>query len=196
MGGFNAACAQHKIKPAALATTPGTTSLEVEPAARMVTAANSQAVVMGLGSLASPHFVRALRKAGYSGVILGLSVSLNAQSILDMGGLAAGIWSSIVVPSPFATKFEIVRRYQADMLSSGFKQSSLPSMETYIDAAVLAEGLRRSGASPNRASLVRALNGFSDFDVGGVHVSYSNTSREGSRFVDVAVLDQNGSYRT
>jgi branched-chain amino acid transport system substrate-binding protein len=63
-----------------------------------------------------------------------------------MGDLAKGLGFVIVVPSPYSTKFEIVRRYQADMLASGVKEFSLPSLEGYIDAAVLAEGMRRAAA--------------------------------------------------
>ena len=108
---------KHQLKPTVIATTPGTTSPEVEPAAQEIAKAAPQVVVMGLGAGTAPLFVRALRQAGSTSTIYGLSIAMNAQNIRDMGDLARGLGFSIVVPSPFATKNEIVRRYQADPAS-------------------------------------------------------------------------------
>ena len=109
-----------------------------------------------------------------------------------MGDLAHGLGFAIVVPSPFATKFEIVRRYQADMLASGAKDFSLPSLEGYMDAYVLAEGLRRAGPSPTRAAVLAGLERIEAFDLGGVKINFGPRNREGNQFVDVAVMSANG----
>ena len=109
-----------------------------------------------------------------------------------MGDLAHGLGFAIVVPSPFATKFEIVRRYQADMLASGAKDFSLPSLEGYMDAYVLAEGLRRAGPSPTRAAVLAGLERIEGFDLGGVKINFGPRNREGNQFVDVAVMSANG----
>ena len=55
--------AKHNLKPVAIATTPNTTSTEVEPAAAEIAKAAPQLVIMGLGAT-MPHFVKAARKAG------------------------------------------------------------------------------------------------------------------------------------
>jgi len=109
-----------------------------------------------------------------------------------MGGHARGIGVATVVPSPFATKYEFVRRYQADMLASGFKEFSLPSLEGYLDAAVLAEGLRRAGPSPTRASVIAGLERIESYDLGGVKINFGHGNREGNQFVDVAVIGADG----
>jgi branched-chain amino acid transport system substrate-binding protein len=194
LAAFNAACDKHQIKPAVIATTPSTTSPEVEPAAADIAKAAPQVVIMGLGAGTAPLFVRALRKAGGTSTVYGLSIAMSAQNIRDLGELSRGLGFSIIVPSPFATKFEIVRRYQADMEAAGSRDFSLPSLEGYADARVLAEGLRRAGANPTRASVIAALEKIESLDLGGLRVGYGKGVREGNRFVDVAVIGADGRF--
>ncbi|HSV60244.1 MAG TPA: ABC transporter substrate-binding protein [Variovorax sp.] len=184
-----ASLARHKLEPVVIATTPSTISLEVEPAAQAIAKAAPQVVITGLAGTA-PLFIRALRKAGGNSTVYGLSIM--ASSLTPLGDEARGIGFAIVVPSPFATRFELVRRYQADMEASGSKQFSLPSLEGYMDALVLAEGLRRAGPAPTRAALMAALAGIESFDLGGVKINFGRSNREGNQFVDVAVIGSNG----
>ena len=187
LAAFNAAIAKFNLKPAIIATTPGTTSPEVDPAAREIAKAAPQVVIMGLAGTA-PAFVRALRVAGGTSTIYGLSIGASATNNNSLGDASRGLGFSIVVPSPFASKYEIVRRYQADMQASGNTEYSLPSLEGYINARVLAEGLRRAGANPTRESLLAGLESIDTLDLGGLRIGYGKTKREGSNFVDVAVV--------
>ena len=189
LAGFKSALAKAKLEPAVIASTPSTTSMEVDAAAAKIAAAEPQIVIIGLAGTA-PAFVRALRKAGGKSSAYGLSIT--ASALGAMGDLAHGLGFAIVVPSPFATKFEIVRRYQADMLANGVKDFSLPSLEGYMDACVLAEGLRRAGPAPTRAALMAALASIESFDLGGVKINFGRSNREGNQFVDVAVIGSNG----
>lgn len=189
LAGFKAALAKAKIEPAVIASTPSTTSMEVDPAAKQIAEAAPQIVIIGLAGTA-PAFVRALRAAGGKSSAYGLSIT--AGSLGAMGELAHGLGFAMVVPSPFATKFEIVRRYQADMLANGSKEFSLPSLEGYMDAAVLAEGLRRAGPSPTRAAVIAGLEHIESYDLGGVKINFGRSNREGNQFVDVAVISANG----
>ena len=196
LAAFNAACERHKIKPAIIATTPSTISPEVEPAAKAIAEAAPQVVIMGLGAGTAPLFVRALRGAGSTSTIYGLSIAMSAANIRELGELSRGLGFSIIVPSPFATKYDIVRRYQTDMEAAGSKDFSLPSLEGYIDARVLAEGLRRAGANPTRASIVAGLDQIESLDLGGVRIGYGKGAREGNHFVDVAVIGSSGRFMT
>jgi ABC-type branched-subunit amino acid transport system substrate-binding protein len=189
LAGFKASLAKVKLEPAVIASTPGTTSMEVEPAARQIAEAAPQIVIVGLAGTA-PAFVRALRASGGKSTIYGLSIT--AGSLAALGELAHGVGFAIVVPSPLSTRFELVRRYQADMQASGSKDYSLPSLEGYIDAAVLAEGLRRAGPAPSRAAVIASLASIEGHDLGGVKISFGRNNREGNQFVDVAVISANG----
>ena len=189
LAGFKASLARVKLEPAVIASTPGTTSMEVDPAARQVAEAAPQIVIVGLAGTA-PAFVRALRATGGKSSVYGLSIT--AGSLAALGDLARGVGFAIVVPSPLSTRFEIVRRYQADMQASGFKEYSLPSLEGYMDACVLAEGLRRAGPAPTRASVIAGLAGIEGYDLGGVKINFGRNNREGNQFVDVAVISATG----
>ena len=189
LAAFKASLAKAKLEPAVIATTPNTTSMEVGPAAEAIAKAKPQVVVIGLAGTA-PVFMKALRDAGGNSSAYGLSIT--ASALAAMGDLARGLGFVIVVPSPYSTKFEIVRRYQADMVANGTKDFSLTSLEGYMNAAVLAEGLRRAGGSPTRASVLAAMASIENFDLGGVKINYGRTNREGGQFVDVAVIGSRG----
>ena len=195
LAAFNAATAKFNIKPDIIATTPGTTSPEVEPAAKAMAQAAPQVVLMGLAGTA-PAFVKALRAAGGSSTVYGLSVGASASNIQALDGLSRGLGFSLVVPSPYAQKYEIVRHYQTDMQASGRSDYSLPSLEGYINARVLAEGLRRAGAAPSRASLMSALESLTALDLGGMRIAFGPGRREGSAFVDVAVVGADARLKT
>ncbi|RZL90298.1 MAG: ABC transporter substrate-binding protein [Variovorax sp.] len=189
LAGFKASLAKVKLEPAVIASTPGTTSMEVEPAAKAIAEAAPQIVIVGLAGTA-PAFVRALRSVGGKSTVYGLSIT--AGSLASLGNLAHGVGFSMVVPSPMSTRFEIVRRYQADMQAAGAKDFSLPSLEGYMDACVLAEGLRRAGPAPTRAAVIAALERIEGYDLGGVKINFGRGNREGNQFVDVAVIGASG----
>lgn len=190
---FSATMASAKLQPAVVATTPSTVSPEVEPAAKTIAAAAPQAVIVGLAGT-TPAFVKAFRGAGGGSATYGLSIM--AGAVATMGELARGVGFAIVVPPPTATRYDVVRRYQRDMAAAGQKTLSLPSMEGYINASVLAEGLRRAGPAPSRARLIAALESVQGHDLGGMKLSFGPGNREGSQFVDVAVVGAGGRILT
>ena len=146
--------------------------------------------------------IKALKAAGYKGNIYlvnpkypelhGLKCYPSAASIKALGPQGRGVGSSILVPSPFAPKHAIVRRWQEDMAASGWSDYSLPSLEGYINARVAAEGLRRGGAGVTRESLIGALDRIEALDLGGLRVGFGKGNRIGDNFVDVAVIGQAG----
>ncbi len=110
LAAFKAATARHQWTPAVIATTPNTTSPEVEPAALEIARNAPQVVIMALAGTA-PSFVKALRSTGAASSIYGLSIGASAANLNLLASFSRGMGFSIVVPSPFSTKFEVVRRY-------------------------------------------------------------------------------------
>jgi branched-chain amino acid transport system substrate-binding protein len=195
--GFERSIAAHGLTPAVVATTPGTTSLQVEPAAMAVATAAPQVVIMVMAGVA-PRFVQALRKLdGGRTTIYGLSISINAENVRAMGEYGRGVGFSIIVPSPFVAKSDIVRRYQTDLRALGDEEHSLPALEGYINARVLVEGLRLAGPNATRETLIKALERIEALDLGGgMRIGYGRGNRVGSHFVDLAVIDAAGRIRT
>lgn len=188
---FERSMAAAKLTPAVIATTPGTTSAEVEPAADAIAKAAPQTVIMVLAGVA-PLFVKALRARGATSSIYGMSISASAANIAALGELGRGLGFAIVVPSPFAPKNDIVRRYQSDMAASGWTDYSLPTLEGYINARIVAEALRKTGPGVTREGLIAALERIESLDLGGIRIGYGPGNRNGSTFVDVAVIGPGG----
>lgn len=188
---FERSMAAAGLQPAVVATTPGTTSTEVEPAAQAIAKASPQAVIVVLAG-AAPLFIKSLRELRCSSSLYGLSIGASAGNIQLLGELSRGFGFAIIVPSPFAPKYEVVRRYQADMAASGWTDYSLPSLEGYINARVMVEGLRHAGGSPTRESLLASLEKIDGLDLGGMRIGFGRENRQGSSYVDVAVIGANG----
>ena len=53
-------------------------------------------------------------------------------------------------------------------------------------------GLRRAGANPTRESLLRGLEGLTNFDAGGFRVSFGAGKHDGSTYVELGVVDRRG----
>ena len=100
---------------------------------------------------------------------------------------------SQVVPFPWSEVNPIVRDYQKHI--GGASKYSFTSLEGYIAAKVLVEGLKRAGKNPTRESLVDALAGIGKTDLGGFTVSYSPTDHNGSTFVDLTIISRAGTFK-
>jgi len=59
---------------------------------------------------------------------------------------------------------------------------------------VLVEGLKRSGKDLTRAGFIKAMEGIRDLDLGDYLVSYSPTNHNGSKYVDITVINKNGVF--
>ena len=81
------------------------------------------------------------------------------------------------------------------MRAKGHNEFSQGSLEAYVNARVLAEGLERAGKDPSPAKLRTALASIKNWDLGGFVVDYSGTAPYvGSRFIDLGVLGNTGRF--
>jgi ABC-type branched-subunit amino acid transport system substrate-binding protein len=188
---FERSMAKRQLKPIVIATIPNSISQDVEPAAKAVVAAQSQLVILAMGGVAA-LFVKVLRDLGSTSTLYGLSIMASAATIKALGSLGVGIGFATIVPSPFAARHEIVRKYQADMRTLGVTEFSLPTLEGYVNARIVSEALRRAGSHVTRTSLIASLANIELLELGGLRINYGQVNRIGSNFVDVAVISANG----
>jgi ABC-type branched-subunit amino acid transport system substrate-binding protein len=66
------------------------------------------------------------------------------------------------------------------------------TLEAYVAAKVLVEGLRRAGKDLTREKLISALENMASYDVGGFQIGFSPTNHSGSAYVDISVLGAGG----
>jgi len=98
------------------------------------------------------------------------------------------------VPFPWSGNVGIVRDYQKAMKDSGATDLSFTSLEGYIAARILIEGLKRTGKDLTREKLIAALEAMNRIEVGGFLVAFSPKSHDASAFVDLTIIGKDGRF--
>ncbi|OYU45867.1 MAG: ABC transporter substrate-binding protein [Burkholderiales bacterium PBB4] len=193
LAGVEAAVAKRNLKLVVAAPYERNTD-QVADAVKLIKEADPHAVIMISVNRSTAAFAQQYRDAGGGGQLYNISV-VNPDELVKLAGLKAvhGLGISQVVPYPYMANKPVVREYQKLLAQYGGGQAiNYTSFEEFLGAKVLVEGLRRAGPNPTRARLVAALSSMSNFDLGGTTVSYSNTNRIGSRYVEVTVVGSSG----
>jgi branched-chain amino acid transport system substrate-binding protein len=151
-----------------------------------------QAIFLASLSVLAAQTFTELKKAGYRGSIYGFSPLDTTVFTKLVGAEAKGLGISQVFPIPTGVRYKVVAEYMKDVKTLGRGVPSFYGIEAYVEAKVLVEGLRRAGAKPTPASLVKSLETMKDFDAGGFFVSYTLEAHTGSTFVEITVVNSNG----
>jgi branched-chain amino acid transport system substrate-binding protein len=138
--------------------------------------------------------VQGMRAKGYGGQFATSSFS-GLKVIEELKDNGRGLIMSQVLPSPMKAHLKIVREYQEQLQAFAPKaKPNYTSLEGYIAARVLVEGMRRAG-NVTPANLVNALEDMRRVDLGGYEINFSPKSHDGSRFVDTGVVANTGTLR-
>ena len=168
---------------------------EIEAGLKEVMKGQPDVVILTTLYKASSDFVKASRKAGLGAQMASNSFPGASPLAKELGGQGAGVIVATVVPPPSKRSLPIVQEYQAAIEKQlGKKDFSFTSLESYICAKVLAEGIRRAGATPTRESLLKALDSIRNYDVGGYVVDFSSTNHNGSKFVELTAISKGGRF--
>jgi branched-chain amino acid transport system substrate-binding protein len=196
LDGVTLALAAQNLKPVALGTVERNT-VNVAGAVKTLVAAGPDAVVQIGAYKACAAFIREARKAGYGGTFYNVSF-VGTQALADeLGKDGAGVVVSQVMPSPYNTARPIAREFvDAVKAAGGNAQANFSSMEGYVAAKVLVDGLKRGGAKTSRESLIAGLEGMGSQSLGGFSVSFSPTDHVASSFVELSMLTGDGRVRT
>ena len=183
------------LAPVALGTVERNT-VNVAQAVKDIVGKGADAVVQISAYKSCAAFIRESRKAGYGGTFFNVSF-VGTQALADeLGKEANGIMISQVMPFPFSTTTPISREYlEAVRKAGGDAKPNYSSMEGYLAAKVLAEGLRRAGRTPTRESLITGLESIQKTDFGGFLVDFGPKDHVASRFVDLSMLTEDGRVR-
>ena len=191
LDGVTAALKKHNIAPSAVGTVERN-SLDVDAAVKAIAKATPQAVVMVTLYKPTAAFVKAMHKVNQNPQFMTLSPVGADLLVKELGNEARGIGISQVMPYPFNDTTPAVREYQRLMQSVKETNYSYYGIEAYITAKVMVEAIRRSGKDLTREKLIQALEGMSNYDLGGFRVSFNGNDRAGSRFVDLTVVGSGG----
>ena len=183
LDGVTLALAEQQLKPAALAT--------VERNSADV----AQAVKVGAYK-ACAAFIRESRKAGYGGTFFNMSF-VGTQALADeLGKDGAGVMITQVVPSPYNQANALAREFAEAARKANGASINFSSLEGYLAAKVLVEGLRKAPGKPTREGLIAGLESIDRQQFGGFEVSFSSRNHVGSKFVELSMLTGDGRVRT
>jgi len=173
---------------------------QVTTAAHKLARLRPEAIVLIGTWETSADFVRAVRAAGYGGMLYSVS-SVGTKVLADaLGKEGAGLVVSQVMPSPWQQGNQITREFLQDIQRSGAKvEVNYCSLEGYLAARVVIEGLRaamhQSNGRLTRTALVTALETMNG-EIGGFRIAFSPSNHQGSRFVEMSMLTADGQVRT
>jgi ABC-type branched-subunit amino acid transport system substrate-binding protein len=191
--GVEIAMGKRSLKIAALGKVERNT-IKVEDAVKTINAAQPDGVVMISAYTSITEFVRQMKRQGSSTQFHNVSFvgsKALADSLKDDG---YGVAISQVVPFPWSPSVPIVKEYQEIMAKSGSKDFNFSSLEGFIVAKVMVEGLKRAGKDLTREKLVAALESMNNVDLGEFVVNFSPTSHSGSKFVDLTMIGRGGKF--
>lgn len=194
-GAVERALKARNLAPAAVAAV---TRTQTDFTKELATVGKSNPDVVILTTLykTSADFIKGMKKAGVGTQFVSTSFAGSTALANSLGADGLGVAMAQVVPSYLKRSIPVVREYQAAMEAAiGKKEYSYTSLESYIAAKVLVEGLRRAGPQPTREKLLAALDGISNYDVGGYLVSFSPSNHNGSSFVSLSILGRDLAFR-
>lgn len=197
LDGVNLALAGQNLRPVAQATVERN-SVEVAAAVKTIVAAAPDAVVQVSAYKSCAAFIRAARAAGYGGTFYNVSF-VGTQALADeLGKAGAGVVVSQVVPSPYNQAKPLAREFLESIKRGGGEvHANFSSMEGYLAAKVMVEGLRRASAkSLSRDTLIAGLESVSGMQFGGFQVAFSGSQHVASSYVELSMLTGDGRVRT
>jgi ABC-type branched-subunit amino acid transport system substrate-binding protein len=168
-------------------------TVEVGKAVQELSKAGVAAVVMISAYKSCAAFIKEMQRVGSFPQFWNVSFVGSKALSGELGSEGRGVQISQVVPFPWSDTLPVVRDYQKRI--GGEANFSFTSLEGYIAAKVLVEGLRKAGKNLSRESLVDALAHHGTIDVGGFKVTYAPDNHNGSSFVDLTIISKNGVFK-
>jgi branched-chain amino acid transport system substrate-binding protein len=189
--GVKTALAAHGATTVAAASYQRQTS-EVGGAIEKVRAGGPQAVVVVGPSNTVAPILKQAHARGWRPLFLTVSFVGTDELIKEAGSEAEGMVITQVVPPYYLTDLKTVALYRRALREhSPSAQPNFVSLEGFVDALVLVEGLKHAGKEPTREGLIRAIEGLHDHDAGlgpQLKLSYSATDHKGFEHVLTTVV--------
>ena len=187
----NAALEQRKLKAVAAVSVENNAS-DAASATTTLLGAQPDVLVLGLAGKPTIEVIKSVNQSRKGLQMYALSVLATAGNLKTLGADGTGVAISQVVPFPSNSTMPLVREYQQAMKAAGATEFSHLSLEGYINAKVVAEGLRRAGKNLTRESLIASMQGIRSLDLGGMEVGFGKGGTSASRFVELTVINSQG----
>jgi ABC-type branched-subunit amino acid transport system substrate-binding protein len=166
LDGVKLALQKHNATPAGLGTF-ARNSLDVDAGIRDVMAARPQAVVVVGPYAPVAAIVKKAHAAGWRPQFLTVSFVGTEEFIKEAGPDAEGTIITQVMPPYDRTDYPTVALYRNSLTKySPGEAPSFISLEGFVDAMVVVEGLKRAGKDVTRAKFIAAIESIHEMNVG------------------------------
>jgi branched-chain amino acid transport system substrate-binding protein len=182
LSGLQLALKKHNAAPVGMGTFPRNT-LDVEKGLNSVRPMNPGAVLIVGPYAPVAEIVKKAHATGWHPIFLTVSFVGTEKFITEAGQDAEGTVITQVVPPYTRTDFPTVALYR-ESLKTYYpnEQPSFVSLEGFVDAMVLVEGMKRAGKDLTREKLITALESIQNKDLGlgpKLTLKYSSTRHKG-----------------
>jgi branched-chain amino acid transport system substrate-binding protein len=188
LAGVERALKKRNLEVAAKGTVERNT-IDVAKSVAEIRKSDPQAVVMISAYKSCAAFINEMKKAGASPTFWNVSFVGSKALAKELGSEGRGVQISQVVPFPWDTSVPVVKEYRA-LLEEARGEPGFGTLEGFIAAKVIVEGLRRAGKNLTRDGFIKAMESLAPYDVGGFKVSYGPGNHNGSKFVDLTIISK------
>ncbi|HKT46455.1 MAG TPA: ABC transporter substrate-binding protein [Candidatus Acidoferrales bacterium] len=166
LDGVKGALEAHSAAPVGAASYPRQTA-QAGAAIDAVRAAGPEAVFIAGPSNTVAPIVKQAHAKGWKPLFLSVSFVGTDELILEAGADAEGMVVTQVVPPYYLTELKTVALYRRTLAT--YAPEAHPnsvSLEGFVDAMVLVEGLKRAGKDLTREGLIRGIESIHEMDSG------------------------------
>ena len=193
LAGVERALKKRNMKLSARGTVERNT-VDVTKAVNVIKQANPQSVIMISAYKSCAAFIREMKKQGQNPTFWNVSFVGSKALAKELGPDGRGVEISQVVPFPWDISVPVVREYRKLLQEEKAGEPGFGTLEGFIAAKVMVEGLKRAGKKLDREGFVRAMDTLGNYDAGGFKVSYAPDNRSGSQFVDLTIISKDEKF--
>jgi branched-chain amino acid transport system substrate-binding protein len=169
-------------------------SSNVADAVNKIKQSDPQAVVMISAYTSCAAFIKAMKTQGAQPLFWNISFVGSQALARELGPDGVGVQISQVMVAPWDDINPVVKEYKRLFVKPGESEGYV-SLEGFVAAKVLVEGLRRAGPNLTRDGFIKAVESMSAYDTGGFGVRFTPRQHAGSDYVDLTIISKNGKFR-
>lgn len=158
--------------------------------------AQPQAVILGTAGTTFTSYIKAVQQTSAKPNFYGFSVASLDVINRELKEQARGIVLTQIMPSLRNTTIPVVAEYLKLLREkTPDARPSASQFEGFVHAKLLVEGLRRAGRSLTTESFIKAMEAAGEISFGRFVAKYSPQSHNGSSYVEMAIIDNEGQLR-
>ncbi|WP_417911203.1 ABC transporter substrate-binding protein [Candidatus Electronema sp. PJ] len=163
-------------------------TLSVGGGVRQVRGNAVDAVILVATSRPAALAINQWHKMNFKVPMLNISF-VGSISLADRIKEGGNVYISQIVPDPWDASLPIVKQYQEDM---GEQKYDFISLESYLAASVLHQAIKSVKGEVTSEAIKSAVEGLSNYDAGGIKISFGPNDRRGMDEVYLTKLEKDG----